>query len=549
MPRQTLLYNPPILAPDRGEIENGGWVEVVNLIPIGEGSWAPLSPLTERVVLTETDIRGTYVHAQDPGTAGWMIYYGGPTKIWEIDPNSWTETDRSGAVYTPSAVHGWLFTGFGANVFAAGGHSQLLQVRQNGAGNFGNAITHAEPVHLGGAATGNWPPKPRFVANFGDSVAIANIKGTGPAGRGLPSDIDQNLLWVSETDNGLRYGVEDDTNHQGKRTAYFYLDDDHGPITALFGGAEYGMVAKARAIYAAVYGGPFRVDFPLLSARYGCNEPHSGVWVDNDLYFWSTAGPAVMSRDGVQILGETLIQRSIFDNSWIGNTYPIKQDSSVRYMLWATAIPVPGVVSWWYRGDADWPIYGVHYQISNGRFSFSQHTNVLIGGSTYSGQLYGAMVHPFPEISRYSGTKDLLFLSRDDAGAVVLYESNAAGAVKWLHAPKMTSGVLPEPRGADGDPVRSLLVAARPRYVVGGGGPSGPAITVTVAGKRKPGAQWRLSQAATVEDEDGWYAFGQQTEQVFKRISMQFGGNDMANSQKLAEIDGIDLEFVMGGRP
>lgn len=147
MPKHR-LFNSPHWLPDQGELANPGWLVAENLLPVGESSWIPDTPLASRVQLSSTDIRGMEIHPSH-GTDGWKIYYGTNNKLREVEPATWTDTDRSGAVYTPDAVNGWQMVPYGSAMVAVGGHTQLPQIRAADTGNFEDLITNSQPDPVG----------------------------------------------------------------------------------------------------------------------------------------------------------------------------------------------------------------------------------------------------------------------------------------------------------------------------------------------------------------------------------------------------------------
>ena len=155
----------------------------------------------------------------------------------------------------PDANIGWQFAGYGAHEFAVAGHEAPCLLRKSGTGNFNLAITNAEPVPTGGTATGNWPPKAKYVAVWGDGVVIANLTDVGPANAFGNTC---GFLWWLSADSGNGGAnvfsiVDGDVAVPGGGTTYDYVADQHGDITGLAGGAHFGALFKPSSTYRVEY--------------------------------------------------------------------------------------------------------------------------------------------------------------------------------------------------------------------------------------------------------------------------------------------------------
>ena len=611
--------------PDYGEISNPGWMKALNVVPYANG-WLIPAPLTERTQLASADIRGFAIHPSN-GTNKWKIYYGYTTHLREVEPATWGDTDRSGATYTVGASDSWQFLPYGNHMVATGGHSQQAQIRLDDAGNFANLVTNSEPVIPGGTATGNWPPKPKFIAQWGLALVMANINDTGPASAfDDASGINASLLWISDktgrtwsiveeddgtgatatldaaaavdkggglvglpaTGHGLTAGntvtVSGSTNYDSTftldpttsvnelvvpatfvaetfagtetvtraagttynshRSTFLYLNDRHGKITALAGGEEFGVVGKATAVYRATYGGTFRADVKVASAEVGWVFPNAGAWGPNhEFYFWSTAGPAVMTHSGVQVLGIGRWQRTLFDPTYLVDTYNMNSDQSAEYLLFCEYSKATDIVTWYYRRDQDTPDMALHYHRGTGRASVQDLTDLRSGASTWSATVLGSAAIPFSEVTDFTGAKDILVVSKDSGGNAHIYQPATDGAVIWDGKPTLESGYLELVLYG-----KAAVLRARPRFSLNTGA-TGPQVTMTLDSKHVPAgdaAAANQKSSSTVDAATGMVHLTGAISAAFNRMKMEFGNATLDNIKNIAEIEGFDLAHDPG---
>jgi len=478
----------------------------------------------------------------------WAIYTGSTTKLYQINPVAWTEHDVSGATYVSDDITGWQFTAAGETVIAVGGHNQLAQIRKGHTGLFGNLITNAEPDPTGGGVTENWPPRPRFVAQWGDRIAIAHIADTGPANRN--GNVDPTLVWLSAQYNVQTFGTVD--THLGDRTTFFYAQDEHGPITALTGGAEWGAIFKANACYRVTYTSDFLPDSKNISTNIGCVHPNSIAWRGNQCFFMSNAGPAVMTQNEVQLLGTAAIIRSLFDASWIADTWEVNLDRSILYNLWGEYLPALDTVVWSYRNDADNPDVRFAYHISSNRFSILPSLK-LVNPTTevaHTAQIFATFTSPAPESNAFTGGKDLYFISKDASANTSIWEPGPSGTHAWQKQPKL---VIPWFALVDqqGRKITSKIRALLLLYSLNAGviDSAGPAISITVEGKNLPYTNTVLyTDTLTVDDDWGRFKTSSTKMAVYHRVTITYGNTSIVGVKNLADIfKGIEIELTEGG--
>jgi len=119
-------------------------------------------------------------------------------------------------------------------------------------------------------------------------------------------------VWWSAIDDAANFDISETNQADFQR-----LLSVPGPITGLSGG-EYGLIFKASGIYRMDYvGTPLIYRFEEISSLWGTTYPRSIVRVDQDVYFMSPYGPAVVRR------GQTVEPIRGFEKIWfyMSNTF------------------------------------------------------------------------------------------------------------------------------------------------------------------------------------------------------------------------------------
>lgn len=138
------------------------------------------------------------------------------------------------------------------------------------------------------------------ICTFKSNVFLGhlNISASSPVD-GL-SGYQPELLWWSDDFSPTNWGSSDATPTLAG-TGYLRLIDNHGAITALAPTDSVLYAFKEDAIY-AVSGPPYTYD--LLVTGIGTKFPNTVFTVKDTVYFWSQQGPARISGNGVEVLGE-----------------------------------------------------------------------------------------------------------------------------------------------------------------------------------------------------------------------------------------------------
>jgi hypothetical protein len=541
------LVRPQLVLPDRGTLpSNPGWVMVLNAVPYGETAWIFDTNLAPRAVLTDAEVIGAHVNRQN-GTGGWKIYFGTPTRLGEIEPATWTETIHNSGLTGVDPDTGWQFCGFGSNEVAVGGHGIECKLRAADAGTFGTMITNAEPEPPGHTASGNWPPKAKFCAAWGDVVVLANMTDVGPA------DAFGNtcgfLWWVTADDSGGGANVLGTVDtHPGVQTTFGYLVDDHGDITATAGGENFGALFKATATYRSEYrAGDLIVDIHNTGGHLGTIWPNSVLVVGDEIFFMSLAGPAVLGRTGAPVLlGEGQILRTLFDDdTWVTDGFTISI-TDVPHLCWATYHPTQDIVTWYYRVTSDEMEMAIHFHRRTGRFSFSQRSNILTPtATTQAGRLRATLVSPRSHLARFSAQQGGVYF--DLLGNV--WEAVIDGTYKWQHQPQFLTPYLGVARDENGHLLKYGPQAIMPYWELIAGANSRPDMQVTVLQKAELGSNELVAiEVADVMDSDGRIKFSALVETPWALYTILLGDASVTDLDKVASFDGFDLYYDPGGR-
>lgn len=223
----------------------------------------------------------------------------------------------------------WVFSRMGNFVLAANGVDPLQifdMSAYTGAGtaDFANITAPAGAVQV----------RPRFVCAHKTNLFAANVyfNALWDGNNGVVNDI---LMW-SDDYSPQDFGSADATPSL-LGTGWIYIRDDHGGITGLASTAETLYVFKEDAIY--------RVDGPVYNHAKIVSGIGTKFWntiftVGNVVYFWSQFGPAKLTGNEIEVLGDTGWSRLItgHDNHVPTATqyqYPrINYVESINTVLW-----------------------------------------------------------------------------------------------------------------------------------------------------------------------------------------------------------------------
>ncbi len=471
------------------------------------------------------------------GTAGVGTY----TVTWEYWNGSWTAlsgvTDNTTG-FTVAGVSTVIYTDPTDAVAVAVNGSQDLYWIRGRISAFTSMTTNPKLSQIGEYTA--WPPQPKFVANWGGAVAIASYANVGPATE--YGDPDPNGIWISDR-TGRIFGSS--VSHPSKRTTYLSLTDEHGDISGLVGGDEFGVVLKPKAIYRVNYGGNFRVDIRVASSSLGSIFPNGWVWANrHELFGMTSAGPVVMTQSGLDVIGIDQWQRTIFDTSWLVDTFAMNTDQSARYLLYATYSRVTDIVSWFYRSTQDTMDVQLNYHRGSGRASVCQRNNMRVSSANHGSRVIGAAAVPLAESTDFTGLKDVFIMADDEDGNIGLFEPASTGSYKWVARPEFTSPFLELAQLK-----KSRVTWLRPLYSLNAGGPAAPEITAKVLTKNRTGEPAGNTNifTTTTENAEGLFKFSTTPEMFWAQINFIYGNTNGDNVENLAEIiERVDIGYQVG---
>lgn len=541
--------------PDRGIYSNDGAVLVENLWPVGTSEYATPLILQSVKTLTGLAVGSLVIHPDGPN-----LYYGTTADLYQVDAQfPYTETVRSGAVYTPDATSRyWRFLVWGGDVLAAGGYTQRPQYRDAdaGAGNFADL--------LDATSLANNDLKPRYMAAMGLRVLFANMVNA-TAGTTLP-----HRVWWSATNNARRFGTS--ATDPALRTGFQDLFDDYGQIMGICAGADYAYIFKQRAIYRMSLGGAFGFDFRLVTTQYGTTSDRSLVPVGDDVYFWSESGPAVL-RSGGQVvpLANAAMSRYLLEQS-LPEGVPI-----THYVSCVTPSAVIGwydassrSVCWTYNAQnddvvANNPIVTLVVSTESGRMGYYNHTFDLeaVGGETEANGYFSPTLvatRPFVSTDKWEFGAQSYFFHNDSLGGYKLLRWNKrrtrpCTVILQSVTPRNLLGVEEakilrvRPRYAMTCPYNvtstaQLIVSWRAYQAIGRRGFRSYTVTASQSGSV-------TETLASGLDTQGWVDVETMSavdfELTFRFTNFAYGSPSFTDvAERIYELDGFDIEFETG---
>lgn len=276
-----------------GKLNSQGLVQADGVIQNGAGylSCPPLFAASAAISgVDEADgapaIAHVNVNSSNNSTFTIYLYSGG--KLWGADISGdppWTFVDM-GTLAALSEDEG-AFVSMGPHTIFAAGHGNHVQIRRDGQPGFEACFISADK------------PKAKYVAGIGQRLLFANIANTGSAGTPDPR---HSLAWWGYTNDARRIG--NDLSLPEGNTNFNPLDDNFGDIRGLANGRRDSTIFKDRAVHQMLLGGEFGFEFQCIDTSHGLKYPRSVVELNEDDYFWSRQGPAVVRGGRVQLLGD-----------------------------------------------------------------------------------------------------------------------------------------------------------------------------------------------------------------------------------------------------
>lgn len=243
-----------------------------------------------------------YIASGQPAQLGYLAageFSTPATYLAEINLATGALTNRSsGAAYKRAPVR-WHFTSYGPNVVATNLHDPTEVLTTPGSGAFAPLFTST------------FKPQGLFPFTIRQNLFLAYCSLPANYGSLVAGTHPQLVVW-SMNDTIDKMGSEAVDPALIGAGYQPEVGADSGPITGAIGG-DFGIVFHRSGI-TRIDGPPY--EFRTISSSIGCQQPDSIVRVDNDVYFWSTRGPAVL-RGGeapVEVLTDGAMTRSLLDS-------------------------------------------------------------------------------------------------------------------------------------------------------------------------------------------------------------------------------------------
>jgi hypothetical protein len=262
--------------PDLPFLENPGLVEALNAIPTDK-HYKEFLPLSTADDALGARVSGAFSAIDSSGTT--YVYAGNSTALSVKSGSSWVEL--SGATYNTALDGYWRFTQHDALVIATN-YEDGPQAATVGAATFG------------ALATSGTAPKARQVAQVGQFVMLGDtnesVNGIVPH-RVQWSGIDAPRSWPEP---GSDTAIAQQAGEQ-------FLNVEAGPVSGIFGGDQYAIIAQRTSITRATYvGGGIVFQFDTIDENRGAWFPNASVQLGRVVFFAGFDG--FYKTDGVSVV-------------------------------------------------------------------------------------------------------------------------------------------------------------------------------------------------------------------------------------------------------
>ena len=260
--------------PDLPTFNNPGLTECKNVIP-ADGVYKPFLFVTGTGTALASRPLGAISTFDSSGPA--YFYAGTTTKIYVRAGAGWTS--KFAGTYTTAAAGFWQFVQFDELVIGTNYADRPQYLAVASGSDFANLAT-----------TGT-APYARVIGVIGRFVMLG----------------DTNLAGV--TPNGVQWCAIDDPNNwptpggataQATQAGEQFLNIAYGPVTAIAGGQEFGIIFQRQGITRATYvGGNVVFQFDVIERNRGALFPNAVVQVGRLTYFVS--GDGFYVTDGIEV--------------------------------------------------------------------------------------------------------------------------------------------------------------------------------------------------------------------------------------------------------
>lgn len=517
------------LKPDRGLLLNDGLSDARGVVPAYESYIAtkPFSPVAFSGAGPFTEIYG--LHAHHAGGTAWYAYFGESDDLYEMN---WvfTTADKSrlvGGAYNTAGAggeNGWQGASFGDAVIMTNYVDDPQLLTSPAAGNF---------VKLAQSGAGNpgMDPKAKFVFAVRGNLFLANLNLAAGFDT-LAAGANPTAVCWSQSENIRQYGSFNVTP-QLTGTGYQPLNYDFGHITGGIGG-DYGLVFFQTGIV-RVDGPPYM--FRPIVIGQGCRFPNSIVQVGEDVYFWSTSGPARL-RGGegpLEPIGRGQVARTLIDDSTgYSLAYALESDPAVPLRHVSGGRDLANGLVWWSYTPTTLFAYGqmsVIYNITEDRFSFSLNAPGTSGVT---------FLRTLPDLGgQWMPGRDL----------IGIYTTAPTGST-WSPAMPDFAAAGQQIQISDSyrklnEEVTTRIVRVRPVYARASG--AGPLPMTISIDSRNNLVQFGAVLTLTSIDSHGWYTAPASSFAEFHGVFFLIPST-ASGTETITELKGYEIEYELGPR-
>lgn len=372
--------------PDMPAFGNPGTVNVLNVIPLTQGSYGPFKAPQPYAAPLSAAVQGAYTYRDPTGVVYNFVGTATDLYLQATGATDFANVSKTAGVYTTDqAFDGfWQFTSFGSLVLATNYNDPIQQYAPGS----GAAGTFTDLTPVGGSSP--LAPQAQYIAVIKDFVMVGNLYDP------VDGPVPYRLRWCALGDPtswptpGTNAAIEVQSDFQD------LVQTDLGEINGLVGGhlssADAAIICE-RGIYRAQYvGSPDIFTFAVAQGAAGTDAPLSivnrtlvqpGGLASSVIYYLGSDGFYLFDGGSSISIGAQKVDRTFFN------------DLDIRFIraVQGTYDPQFKLIFWFYHGSQNNGLYNkcLVYNWELGRWAPADLTATPIewaGGVTYSPQGY-----------------------------------------------------------------------------------------------------------------------------------------------------------------
>lgn len=281
--------------PDQPALNNPGLTDAHNTLPIDD-TYKFFAPLVASGNTLNARPIGA-IETYQPASNIRYIYAGQTTAIMRqlVGLGTWSTV---GSPYTSNTAT-WEFAVYDDLIFATN-FLDTVQVQTLGAAAF------AAP------ASGS-PPRARRVGKVGQFIVL------GDTGEATNGDVPHKVQWPA-IDDPTNWPLPGSATAIASQAGEQFLDSQWGPVNAIVGGDQFGIVMQRGGLNRMSYvGGNTVFQFDKIAGAMGLYLPHSVVEVNGVWYYISEGGIYVTDGVSAQPVGLGKVDRYFAENAILGS--------------------------------------------------------------------------------------------------------------------------------------------------------------------------------------------------------------------------------------